>query len=151
MLDGKSYVHSKTFRRISDTFCVEVVHWTSQGGIDTFGNFDMTFVKNNWNVYVVVSQTHIWFDDMTDEYSDCPHLEDLHWGATYEHIDRDETGKAITKKYGSDYMHLHDDEYETYNTPEQAYRVFRDADKLFDTFKEAEDTKKQELTKAGKK
>jgi hypothetical protein len=55
----------------------------------------------------------------------------FHCGPSFLRVHRDEAGKGISIQIGSDYNHLHDDEFLQMENKEQAWTVFNDAEELF--------------------
>jgi hypothetical protein len=125
----------------SDTFTVEIVHWTSEKHDYSEGTYKDTGEKNHyWNVYLYVYPKNKLFarleksNKMYD--TELDHL--FHGGVTY--LDKQE--KYI--KIGSDYNHLYDDVY-LMSSPyfngkgfEPNRSVLTDADMLYDWAKERE-------------
>jgi len=128
----------ETWTLRSDTsFVVEVVHWYSKGRVNRNYNVDMDLLSHKWNVYVIVKKLHPMFTKLTEEDTCYSHysLDDLHWGSTFCKWERDSEGRVLTRKYGSDYMHL-DDDYEDCDGEDhwKAREIFGDAKRLFNTF-----------------
>lgn len=125
------------------SFSIEVVHWSRRGGFDRYNNYDKTLTTHCWNVYVIVSKDHPVFSELTED-GTCSHesLDSLHWGSTFCEWHRAEDSTVLTKKYGSDYMHLGDD-YEDCDsdTHWKAREIFDDAMRLYNTFKKLMEVK----------
>lgn len=138
-----NYRKIENWRRESKTFLIEIAHWYTKGRINAY-NIDKNALSHKWNVYVYISPEHPFFDKMKESISDnYPFLEELHYGCTYCYWYRDENGSVTMKKYGSDYIHLNDDHFEDCDSEDHPYarEIFFDAERLFDSFKEAEDCK----------
>jgi len=117
----------------SDTFSVEIVHWTSKGYINRDGGID-----HHWNVYLYVYPSNKLFNKLKD--CDKAYNTGLdnyfHGGATY--LDK----QVNYIKVGCDYGHLGDEIYSS-SGPENNGKtlnpddgVLRDANNLYDWMKE---------------
>lgn len=80
-------------------FTVEIKHW-----VDEYtGN-------NKWNVYAHIFPGHRFFNELTESMTGNISIEDyFHAYISFVEWKRDQNGKIITKTYGSDYAHSHDD------------------------------------------
>lgn len=136
MYDAK-YAKTEVWRRHGGQqgarFCVEVKHWlTPRPGWEP-GLHDG---PHRWNVYAIVFKGHRLFDGLStateDNYMSSEEVGalPLHGGATYCLPYHDSTGAVTSIEIGCDYAHLHD-YFDGFATPEEARRVFADADELF--------------------
>lgn len=91
---------------------------------------------NRWCIYAYISESHPHFKRFDREdssiFQEAAHELDLHGGPTYLrwYIGLKEAQTSV--KVGADYHHDGDEEYTTSDNPEDAWKVFRDADKLFE-------------------
>jgi len=123
------------------SFTVEVKHWYTKGGFNELGEYNKEIRTHNWNVYIYVFPEHPFFDSLSyDPGDNYPTLEALHYGATFREWTYDEENKLNCKKYGSDYCHMNDERFERCDSENHpaAREIFFDAERLFDTFREAE-------------
>jgi hypothetical protein len=130
----KQYKHKETWSRKGENFLIEVVRWETmtkevyeqlkkEHSIDT-GRFV-------WNVYCYLYKDHPKFNDSnTEDIFDCP-VQNLNCGCTYVNWARNSDGEVVCKQYGSDYQHIWDDGFDKIEDPEDAYKVFNDAEDLF--------------------
>ncbi|WP_336695669.1 hypothetical protein [Delftia acidovorans] len=125
----KNYRQSETWKREGNGFLVQVTHWRRDSGDEFEG-------PHRWNVYAYIYPSHPHFsafgdvEDMTQ--SACTALP-LHAYPSFHRIHLDSrSGKACSHQVGSDYGHLHDDQFSFMESPEDAAAVFRDADALYD-------------------
>lgn len=125
----------------SKTFNVEVKHWYTTGRVDDKLVYHSDKLSHRWNVYVYVFPNHPFFEKLVEnQNNNHPFLEELHYGCTYCDWSRAEDGSVKVKKYGSDYMHLHDEHFEDCDSEKHpaAREIFFDAERLFDSYKESE-------------
>jgi len=115
------------YRYKSSNFMVEICHWKNTSSI-------VFPIENKWNVYVYVYDNHPLFNDITSEsLSDYGSVSfPLHSGASYHRWFFDNKGKCLYKKIGSDYGHVWDERYSSYETLNEAYQVEKDAKELFE-------------------
>lgn len=138
-----NYTKTESWWLKSKNFNVEVKHWYSPYKSYYKGDefiVDKEQKTHRWNVYVYVFKNHTFFDKLVENQNDnYPFLNTLHYGCTFCNWSRDEEGNVISKQYGSDYMHLHDDHFENCDSKEHhhAREIFFDAECLFDYFKDA--------------
>lgn len=89
---------------------------------------------NRWCVYAYIYPKHPYFKEFDQSgpmYQDSASAMPLHCGPSLLEFPMYD-GKVSSVKVGADYNHLHDDEFTHYATKDDAYKVFRDAEKLFD-------------------
>jgi len=89
-------------------------------------------VENKWCVYAYIYPDHPHFKAFhgSDIFQDAASRMPLHGGPSFlEYHER--KGEVTSIQVGCDYSHLHDDIYMRHETPEEAIRVFKDADILF--------------------
>lgn len=126
------------WRKVSNTFSVEVVHWTvAWTGSGSFG-------PERWNVYACIWETHPRFELIKSlhMWDDAVEQLPLHWGCSF--VERAETSCSKYVRVGSDYLHVDDTKYSKTTRKKQpaARKVFADAQELFD-FLLQEETSKQ--------
>lgn len=138
-----SFNKSESWWMKTESFSIEVKHWYTKGRMDNQFNFHAEELSHKWNVYVYVFPKHPSFDKLTDSISpllgddeNYEILDSLHYGCTYCHWGYDKDGKVISKQYGSDYAHLHDDHFEGCDSKDHPYarEIFFDAERLYDSF-----------------
>jgi len=109
-------------------FLIVVKHHTV--GPDEFNRDDG---GHRWNVYAYIYPIHPHFKKFEGEesiFQDAANALPLHCGASFLRYHYDSSGVITSVQVGSDYNHLHDDEYNKCATAEDASDVFRDAEKL---------------------
>lgn len=118
------YMHKEIWTRRGKNFCIEVIRWEVKGWKTT---------EYIWNVYCYIYPGHKLFDKLTEE-NICGGriINNFHKGCTYCMWHRDAEGNILSKQYGSDYNHYDDDEFLKTKNPENAYKVFMDAEDLFE-------------------
>ena len=117
--------HKDEWRKHGTDFLVTISRH-NQPSMDQFDGV------NRWAVYAYIYPKHPHFANF-----DGPHMWQeasgampLHGGCSLLEYPMYE-GKVTSVKVGADYHHLHDD-FTHYATPQDAYEVFADADRLFD-------------------
>ena len=97
-----------------------------------YGTQDEYEGPHRWAVYAYVYPSHPHFGkfDGPNLWQDATQVLPLHGGCSYLDYPVHD-GKVTCVKVGADYHHLHDD-FTHCATADEAYRVFRDADELFD-------------------
>ena len=129
------YTHKETWSRRGKDFLIEVVRW------ETINASKLLEIKAKipsydtgrfiWNVYCYIYPKHPLFNKpQTEDMFDCP-VKSLNCGCTYARWSRDKDGEIQCKQYGSDYVHIWDEGMDKIENPEYAYRVFNDAEDLF--------------------
>jgi len=109
-----------TWRYISTLFAVDVVHW-----------HETSNTAHHWNVYVYIRPGHPLFERIESEaISRAGGFLPLHGGVSYHKWFYDFKGAVIYKKIGSDYLHAYDSRFAGYSTKDEAWEVFRDAERL---------------------
>lgn len=122
------YAERQNWLRRGEGFSIEVVRWESGKGF-------YERPQNHWNYYCYIYPNHPLFEKLVDEEMQGGSIIDnLHNGCTYCEWNRNKEGKVTCKKYGCDYEHIWDDYEEMHKliTPDDAYMVFNDAERLFD-------------------
>lgn len=130
----KEWLEKNSWVKRSDTFSVEIVHWTSKPYQDF--DKDPNFEEHRWNVYLYIYPTNKLFDKIKK--CNCIYDKELnlfdnlfHRGITL--FSKDD----FSVKIGSDYGHLYDELFKIsgpyYNgkTSEPDNIVFRDAEYLY--------------------
>lgn len=87
---------------------------------------------NRWAVYAYIYPTHPRFEKFvgSDMWQVAATELPLHSGPSFLRFHLDENGNKTSVQIGADYNHLHDDEFTYFETKEDAYQVFNDAEKL---------------------
>ena len=90
--------------------------------------------KRRWFVYAYIYPRHPHFlafsgDDM---WQDAATVMPMHGGPTLLRWHCGTDGKPTSVQVGADYNHLHDNCYTFFETTDDAWMVFRDADELFE-------------------
>jgi hypothetical protein len=119
---------SESWVKRGEGFTVEVKHWELSQG-------------HNWSVYAHIFEKHPIFNNL-DAQRELPlHCGHSKWEKkTFEDVVvREWSKKTQTISIGSDYQHIYDDRFQAYSTKEEAWEVFRDAEKLFRELTEVED------------
>lgn len=123
----QNWRHKDLWHRRGKNFLIEisrhpeqVPEWETEG-------------PNRWAVYAYIYPTHPHFAAFSGPaiYQDATAALHLHAGCSlleYPMYD----GKVTSVKVGADYHHLHDEHFTYCATPAEAYRVFADADQLFE-------------------
>lgn len=116
------------YRDVSATQATFMAHGLSQ---DDTGQ--------RWNVYAFIFPVHRLFADfdaLSDSFGQpvCQAMP-FHLGPSFLRRHFNEKGEVICIQVGSDYNHLGDDRFECAETPEDAWRVFADADQLIEYLK----------------
>jgi hypothetical protein len=93
---------------------------------------------HRWAVYAYVYPEHQTFGNFsgTDMRQQAAVALPLHGGPSLLRWHYDDDGKRTSVQIGSDYNHLHDEEFTTYADADDAYEVFADADRLFSHLKD---------------
>ena len=97
MLNIPNWTNSEEANIRGNNFTVVVKHWIKPYG------------THKWNVYAHIFLEHPIFEELEDKFTDCPLP--LHGGCSFHHFDFDAEGLCVCKSFGSDYAHLHDDNY----------------------------------------
>ena len=118
-------------------FLVVVKHHTvTQNTIDQYEGV------HRWNVYAYIYPKHPHFGKFegTAMYQDAASAMPFHGGPSFLRVHRDDAGNITSVQVGSDYNHLHDDEFTHMENKDQAWTIFNDAEELFNWL-----TKKSEV------
>jgi len=118
--------HKDEWKRSSNNFVVSVTRHSES--VKSYEG------KNRWCVYAYIYPNHPYFEkiDQTGAtYQDALTTMPLHCGASLFACPM-YGGKVTSIKVGADYNHYKDDYFTYYNTKEEAYEVFKDADELFE-------------------
>ena len=85
-----------------------------------------------WNVYAHIYPKHRLWDSFegTDMFQSAASALPLHCGPTSLKYNT-KTGKVESLQVGADYWHLGDERFTNYETREDAWEVFQDAEELF--------------------
>ena len=88
---------------------------------------------NRWNVYAYIYPKHPHFGKFegTAMYQDAASAMPFHAGPSFLRVHRADDGNITSVQVGSDYNHIHDDEFGHMENMEQAWTVFQDAEELF--------------------
>jgi hypothetical protein len=127
MTDISKWKHKDEWHQRADKFLVVVKHYTEKP-------FDLYPGVHRWNVYAYIYPKHKLFGEFkgSELFQSSASALPLHGGASLLTWHYDDDGKPTIVQVGSDYLHLYDDRFSEYATPEDAYEVFEDAEKLFD-------------------
>lgn len=89
---------------------------------------------HRWAVYAYIYPAHAHFAAFKgpDMWQDATAL-GFHGMCSFLRYHHDEAGKVLSVQCGADYHHLHDDLFSDMATADEAYEVFWDADRLFET------------------
>ena len=125
----EDYKQSESWKRQGKNFLIEVKHYIEE-------TTQYCEREHHWNVYAYIYPKHphfAKFDGTEKMWQDAASALPLHAGPSFcrIHVDH-KTGAYCSYQVGSDYSHLHDDHFSHYATPNEAYKVFEDADHLFD-------------------
>jgi hypothetical protein len=118
--------HKDEWKRHGNDFCVVV---SRHEGSTYFGEG-----PNRWCVYAFIYPKHPYFKEFDQSgpmYQDAASAMPLHGGPTLLEFPMYD-GAVTSVKVGADYQHLYDDRFSHYATKDEAYEVFKDAEKLFD-------------------
>jgi len=88
-----------------------------------------------WAVYAYVYPKHphfLKFDKEGGMMQEAAGMMPLHCGASFFRAHFDEDFQITSYQVGADYHHLHDDRFTNMETPEEAFEVFNDADRLLE-------------------
>ena len=122
----ESWKHKDEWRRNGKNFAVVVSrHMESTIGGDG---------PNRWCVYAYIYPKHPYFSEFDQAgpmYQNAASAMPLHGGPSLLEFPMYD-GKVSSAKVGADYNHIYDDAFTHYATKDDAYEVFRDAEKLFD-------------------
>lgn len=131
----KDYKHKEIWCRRGKDFQIEIVRWETMSEeqynkMKSIGAaFNGRFI---WNVYCYIYPNHRLFNVPKEEdLCDCP-VNNLHGGCTFAQWHRNTEGNIMSKQYGSDYNHYHDEHFTYIERPEDAFEVFNDAQELFE-------------------
>ena len=126
-VDMNNWRHKDEWRREGSGFQIVV----SRHGVPVDDITDQG--PHRWAIYAYIYPKHPHFDafDGTDFWQDATQVMPLHCGCTFLRNHVDEKLVTTSIQVGCDYNHLHDDDYTFYETPEDAWTVFHDADALF--------------------
>ena len=125
-MNTKEWDRKDEWRKRGRNFLVTVSRHTVKSLSDSFEG------ENRWAVYVYVYPKHPHFASFegSDMWQDAASMMPLHGGPSYLQRHYDEDGTTASIQVGSDYHHLHDD-FTFYSTQQEAWRIFMDADDLF--------------------
>jgi hypothetical protein len=127
-----NWKHKDLWKIDGDTFVVEVAYWTSPGYNQDYK--EVIGDKHHWNVYAYIYPAHPLFDKLdkthTIWYNQPIHHLHFHRGCSFMQWYANEKGEFTSAKIGSDYGHDRD-EFEDISTKEDAWRVFKDAELLY--------------------
>jgi hypothetical protein len=118
--------HKDVWRRRGKDFLIEVTRHSVKP-VDHWEG------PHRWAVYAYIYPKHPHFGafDGPNMWQDATTALHLHGGCSV--LEYPMYGGNVTSvKVGADYHHLHDSEYSFYETPGDAYRVFEDANELFE-------------------
>jgi hypothetical protein len=136
MVDMSKWEHKDEWHRRGRNFLVVVKHYTVEPS-----TYDVCDGQHRWNVYGYIYPTHLLFSTFQgpDMWQSAATNLPLHAGPSFLtwHYNNDSVPCSV--QIGSDYNHLHDNRFTTFSTPDDAYEVFSDANKLF-AFLAASDT-----------
>lgn len=126
--------HKDVWRRRGKDFLVEVTRH-SVNPVDYWEG------PNRWCVYAYIYPKHPHFSkfDGPSLWQDATQVLHLHGGASLVEYPMYE-GNVTSVKVGADYHHLHDDRFTHFSTPQDAYEVFGDADRLFEQLQNSAQT-----------
>lgn len=121
----ESWKHKDIWTRRGKMFAVEISRH--------YGTEDEYEGPHRWAVYAYIYTNHPHFSkfDGPNLWQDATQVLPLHAGCSYLDYPVHD-GKVTCVKVGADYHHLHDTGFTHCATADEAYRVFSDADELFD-------------------
>lgn len=127
--------HTTLLRR-HKTFSVEIVHRKDEPGMLFAGD-----QGNRWFIYVYLYPKHPLFEgnSRSDEYSSETGI-NFHCGCTYKDRIFENNGNIKCVKLGCDYVHYGDDFYSEIDVTDTHNFVKSDAEEIFKTLKEMEET-----------
>lgn len=119
-----------TWRRRSQSFCIEILHYANDPTPTDYRG------PHRWNVYAYIYPNHPRFAMFKEEtlFSDAVNVP-LHEGCSFVRAHVGLGGNVTSWQVGSDYNHLHDDRFANIERFDEAYKIIRDADRLFDFLK----------------
>jgi hypothetical protein len=126
MTDLTNWEPKLEWHRHGKGFLVVVKRWERVPYVETDGKF-------HWNVYAYIYPSHPRFAFFSgpDMWQPAANALAFHGGPSMLRWAYDDTHKPTSVQVGSDYGHLHDDRFGHYETPKDAYEVFRDAERLY--------------------
>lgn len=116
----------RSWLRSTQHFTIEVSHHAV--------SWDQPGHENRWCVYAYIYPTHPRFSRFNADggmFQDAARELPLNWYPSFFVAHRDADGAITSFQVGADYHHDRDDAMSQVSDPEQAWRVFRDADRLF--------------------
>lgn len=127
MTDLTKWEHKDEWHQRGEHFLVAVKHYTVEPS-----PFDPDMGPHRWNVYAYIYPKHRWFSEFSgpEMYQPATRKLYLHAGPSFLRWHYNDDGTPASVQVGSDYAHLHDDQFSHYATPEDAAEVFLDAEQL---------------------
>jgi hypothetical protein len=122
--------HKDEWRRFGPAFLVMVSrHTVVPSSVDPYEG------PNRWAVYAYIYPAHRLFGDFHGPAMRQPAAValPLHGGPSLLRWYYADDGKPTSVQIGADYNHLHDTHFTSYATAEEAFEVFADAERLFDS------------------
>ncbi|WP_321913523.1 hypothetical protein [Paraburkholderia sp. J11-2] len=121
----ESWKHKDIWTRRGKMFAIEISRH--------YGTEDEYEGPHRWAVYAYIYPSHPHFSkfDGPNLWQDATQVLPFHRGCSYLDYPVHD-GKVTCVKIGADYHHLHDIGFTHCATADDAYRVFSDADELFD-------------------
>lgn len=126
-MDVSNWGRSESWRQRGNNFMVEINRHEKTG--DDFQG------PQRWCVYAYIYPNHPSFETFVsdgDMWQDACQSLPLHSGPSYFRTHRTEKGEVCSHQVGADYNHLHDTDFTFAADPESAWKVFRDAQELFE-------------------
>ncbi|MGI4815874.1 MAG: hypothetical protein ACRYG5_09950 [Janthinobacterium lividum] len=134
MSEIKDWKHAEEWTRSGKDFLVKVYRSSSVLSTEWAEQFGRAEVEHKWAVYAYIYPKHPHFGAFNGEemFQDAANIMPLHAGCSFLRFHYSAPQTVCSIEAGADYSHLHDDAFLGMATPEEARRVFHDADELFD-------------------